>query len=493
MGTRRDVETHLVTGKTYATEEVWDCHRSIITKLYQDDRKPLKQVKLMMERDYNFHATERMYKTRLRSWGVEKKLKESEALHIAQLKGEREAMGKKTEFYIRNQRVHWERVARYLERRPDLRHKLRASAKTPANAGLDIICRTPSPSLELPAFIGGPPEVGLPEEMLRIFKGYFEGGLEGGWAIEEDMIHGFDDEFGQLRVIEMRTDLDNAITLLGMNKLEAAFRALNNSLDSLGHAIKEQDPLLFYILSYRAMQLGPTISVPVVAFIHKMHETILGPQHPLALVWSRFRCLSLELRATTLGMMAGSSVQLLKGQQGILNRVVALALGSTSNILDKPGETDISQFGELLSKYTAASEAHFAEGNYQSSCECLSVVAGIYSWGQEYELAKEELARAHSLIQDNKGNPERPWLLLELSHYEVMARLCYQTGSVDEAVAYGCKAYEHAAEHFQRQDKHQSLRAIRNLIDLYHSAGREDEAEQWCDILIANMSRKRQV
>ncbi|KAJ0306657.1 hypothetical protein COL516b_004450 [Colletotrichum fioriniae] len=151
--------------------------------------------------------------------------------------------------------------------------------------------------------------------------------------------------------------------------------------------------------------------------------------------------------------MAGSSVKLLRGQQGILNRVVALALGSTSNVLDNP--------------------------------------AGIYSWGQEYELAKEALARAHSLIQDNKGNPERPWLLLELSHYEVMARLCYQTGAVDEAVAYGCKAYEHAAEHFQRRDKHQSLRAIRNLIDLYRSAGRGDEAERWCDILIANMSRKR--
>ncbi|KAK1446941.1 hypothetical protein CCUS01_02500 [Colletotrichum cuscutae] len=435
-----------------------------------------------------------MYKTRLRSWGLEKKLKESEALHIAQLKGEREAMGKKTEFYIRNQRVHWERVARYLERRPDLRHKLRASAKTPANAGLDIICRTPSPSLELPAFIGGPPEVRLPEEMLRIFKGYFEGGLEGGWAIEEDMIHGFDDEFGQLRVIEMRTDLDNAITLLGTNKLEAAFYALNSGLDSLEHSIKEQDPLLFYILSYRTMQLGPEISDTVVTFIHRMHVTILGPSHPLALVWTRFRSLSLELRSRTLSIMAGSSVQLLKGQQGVLNRVVALALGSTSNILDRPGEVDVNQYSELLLKYSAASEAHWAAGNYQNSCECLSVVAGIFSWGQAYEVAKESLAHAHYLIQKrhHKGNPVRPWLLLELSHYAVMARRLYQTGSVDEAIAYGCKAYEHAAGHLQRQPKHQLLRAIRNLIDLYRSAGRKDEAERWCDILIANMSRKGQ-
>ncbi|KAK1658203.1 hypothetical protein BDP55DRAFT_530879, partial [Colletotrichum godetiae] len=223
----------------------------------------------------------------------------------------------------------------------------------------------------------------------------------------------------------MRTDLDNAITLLWSNKPKAAFCALNNSLDSLAYSIKEQDPLLFYILAYRTVQLGPRIFDTLVAFIHRMHETILGPQHPLALVWGRFKCLSLELRATTLSMMAGSSIQLLKGQQGILNRVVAMALGSTSTILDKPGETDVSQFSELLSKYTAASEAHWAEGNYQNSCECLSVVAGIYSWGQEYDLAKEALARAHSMVQarDNEGNPERPWLLLELSHYEVMARL----------------------------------------------------------------------
>ncbi|KAK1658202.1 Clr5 domain-containing protein, partial [Colletotrichum godetiae] len=79
MNTSRDAGAPLVTRKTYATEEVWDCHRSIITKLYQDDKRPLKQVKQIMERDYSVHATERMFKTRLRSWGVEKKLKEFEA------------------------------------------------------------------------------------------------------------------------------------------------------------------------------------------------------------------------------------------------------------------------------------------------------------------------------------------------------------------------------------------------------------------------------
>ncbi|OHE97313.1 hypothetical protein CORC01_07368 [Colletotrichum orchidophilum] len=488
------VETPLVTRKPYATDEVWDCHRSIITKLYQDDKRTLKQVKQIMERDHSFYATERMFKTRLRSWGLEKKLKETEVWHIVQLNREREARGKKSEFYIRNQRVRWERLVRYLVRRPDLRRKLGTSTQTPINADLDIICRTPSPSLDLPAFLGGPPEVRLPEEMLRIFQGYFEGGLESGWAIEEDKIHGFDEEFGQLRVVEMRTGLDNAITLLWTNKLEAAFLALNNSLDSLGHSIKEQDPLLFYILAYRTLQLGPRIADTVVDFIYEMHVAMLGHRHPLALVWSKFRCLSLELRARALTLMAGSSVQLLRGQLGILNRVVALALGSTSNVLDNPGQTDGTHFSELLLKYASASESYFAEGNYQSSCECHLVVAGIYSWGQEYELTKQSLARAHFLIQDNndsKESPERSWLRLELSYYEIMGRLSYQTGSTDEALAYGCKAYWHAAEHFQ-PNKHQLLRAIRNLIDICRQTGRGEEAERWCQVLLANMSGERQ-
>ncbi|KAK1640730.1 Clr5 domain-containing protein, partial [Colletotrichum phormii] len=80
MDTSRDTGAPLVTRKkTYATEEVWDCHRSIIAKLYQDEKMSLKQVKQIMERDYSLYATERMFKTRLRSWGLEKKLKESEA------------------------------------------------------------------------------------------------------------------------------------------------------------------------------------------------------------------------------------------------------------------------------------------------------------------------------------------------------------------------------------------------------------------------------
>ncbi|GKT48510.1 uncharacterized protein ColSpa_08691 [Colletotrichum spaethianum] len=47
----------LVTKKTYATEDVWSSHRSMITRLYRDEGKSLRQIKQIMERDHSLYAT----------------------------------------------------------------------------------------------------------------------------------------------------------------------------------------------------------------------------------------------------------------------------------------------------------------------------------------------------------------------------------------------------------------------------------------------------
>ncbi|EFQ32721.1 uncharacterized protein GLRG_07865 [Colletotrichum graminicola M1.001] len=74
-----DISVPLIIGKPFATDDIWNCHRSIITRLYRDKNKSLKQVKQIMERDYNLFATERMFKTRIKSWGLDKKFKEAES------------------------------------------------------------------------------------------------------------------------------------------------------------------------------------------------------------------------------------------------------------------------------------------------------------------------------------------------------------------------------------------------------------------------------
>lgn len=60
-------------GRRYVKlDEEWIRHRETIKALYKV--KTLKDVKAIMDRDYNFVATERMYKSRLHKWGVYKNM-----------------------------------------------------------------------------------------------------------------------------------------------------------------------------------------------------------------------------------------------------------------------------------------------------------------------------------------------------------------------------------------------------------------------------------
>lgn len=50
----------------------WDQHRDRILRLYDIEDKPLREVCEIMQRDHGFHASEKMYKTRFKNWGIHK-------------------------------------------------------------------------------------------------------------------------------------------------------------------------------------------------------------------------------------------------------------------------------------------------------------------------------------------------------------------------------------------------------------------------------------
>ncbi|KAI1434806.1 Clr5 domain-containing protein [Xylaria sp. CBS 124048] len=52
----------------WATPEDWDAHQETIRRLYLDEKRPLKDVVVIMETEYGFRATAKMYKTRLAKW-----------------------------------------------------------------------------------------------------------------------------------------------------------------------------------------------------------------------------------------------------------------------------------------------------------------------------------------------------------------------------------------------------------------------------------------
>ncbi|GKT94980.1 hypothetical protein Ct61P_12830 [Colletotrichum tofieldiae] len=111
--------------------EIWETKRPIIARLYQEEKKSLKEVMEIMQRDYHFVATVKMYKSRIWKWGLDKKLKGDEVLAIMLLKRDRDVLKKPTEFRIRGQLVDLENINRYLKRNPSLMAKFKAG-QTPS-------------------------------------------------------------------------------------------------------------------------------------------------------------------------------------------------------------------------------------------------------------------------------------------------------------------------------------------------------------------------
>ncbi|ETS78966.1 hypothetical protein PFICI_08819 [Pestalotiopsis fici W106-1] len=58
----------------YAKAEDWATHRDLITRLYWDEDRTLREVRELMKVIHGFNATEKMYKWRFKSWGLHKNL-----------------------------------------------------------------------------------------------------------------------------------------------------------------------------------------------------------------------------------------------------------------------------------------------------------------------------------------------------------------------------------------------------------------------------------
>ncbi|KAJ0114739.1 hypothetical protein J7T55_004480 [Diaporthe amygdali] len=81
-------DTHEGQPVRYASAQEWAEHKEEIRHLYMEEEMPLQQVITVMKENYNFHATAKMYKTRLRFWGFRKNISlrdglDSDAVHRA--------------------------------------------------------------------------------------------------------------------------------------------------------------------------------------------------------------------------------------------------------------------------------------------------------------------------------------------------------------------------------------------------------------------------
>lgn len=128
----------------FACEEDWVRHRHRITSLYKT--RTLQDVKAVMEKEHNFHASQRMYKARFKEWGVKKNVTAAEVHKLTQKVGKLQQQQRAGPYQItstgENERVvinvggqDVRRVQRYIKRRPKGLEGLRRDPHRP----LDVL------------------------------------------------------------------------------------------------------------------------------------------------------------------------------------------------------------------------------------------------------------------------------------------------------------------------------------------------------------------
>ncbi|KAF8248486.1 hypothetical protein K440DRAFT_493231, partial [Wilcoxina mikolae CBS 423.85] len=96
--------------------EVWEIHKETIRKLYLTEGRKLQDVSLIMDRDYNFKATQQQYKKKLKVWKFEKSLPQQKMIPMLRKQDLRLAEGKQTVFLFHRAPVSNEKLERSRKR-----------------------------------------------------------------------------------------------------------------------------------------------------------------------------------------------------------------------------------------------------------------------------------------------------------------------------------------------------------------------------------------
>ncbi|KAJ0298536.1 hypothetical protein COL5a_011999 [Colletotrichum fioriniae] len=276
--------------------EIWEAKRPIITRLYQEEKKSLKEVMEIMQRDYHFAATVKMYKSRIWKWGLDKKLKGDEVLAIMLLKRDRDLLKRPTEFRIRGQPVDLDNINRYLKRNPSLMAKFRAGQTPSVQTALEVTCRTPSPPPGPAIALAPTMEMQSTEQVLCLFRDYIDGSFSSGaWWCDfdvdcsntrfnpgdrsNDLFERVIASFALVNRCMIRGDQININSVLGP------------AFESLKEIVAAESPdfvartvcLLWYLERHHKHDLLRL----VLDYLAGLIPIVLGPHHILAHIWRR--------------------------------------------------------------------------------------------------------------------------------------------------------------------------------------------------------------
>jgi hypothetical protein len=227
-----------------------------------------------------------MYKTRIRKWGLYKNNRANEVMHMVRIKRQRATVNKDTNFYIRNAKVDWSDIQRYLNRNMTLLTKVQADGVQIGDAARGIVYRTPSPcpavAFSVPTSLYGANELG---DMAQ----------NGAWERFELMYkqhappraYAYLRRWGEVMVF--------AVHVLKNNDAFNSFQMTACGLENMRHFVAHQNGnLVFYILQLtfnRALSQKPEGGGPISItdrFVMAL-QAIFGKTYPWGPIWDSHR------------------------------------------------------------------------------------------------------------------------------------------------------------------------------------------------------------
>ncbi|KAI0201513.1 hypothetical protein F4808DRAFT_459642 [Astrocystis sublimbata] len=289
----------------WATTSDWAVHRPLITALYRDQNKTLKETMRIMEEQYEFFATLRMYKARFQQWGIEKKIKAEDAVEIFRQQMARAKDGKPSVAYIRGRKISHDRLQRYRYRAAAMvseqiimaeREMVHSPSKSSTTSSSHIVLRTPSPSPTpespptLAPQIDDPTDFKVLQECMLILADYIAGSVTSkAWQVASTAP--VPDAFTWAHYIATSQGL------ISHNRTQEGFVLLHVCYDQYKSHLANPDPF-FWLATYKAALLlahsDPALGEQFMQYASNLTSIMLPSSHPFNQVWSRINMTGLR-------------------------------------------------------------------------------------------------------------------------------------------------------------------------------------------------------
>ncbi|KAH6651982.1 Clr5 domain-containing protein [Truncatella angustata] len=286
----------------WATEQDWSAKKDLIRHLYFELQKPLKEVAHVLKDQHDFHATTKMYKSRLKEWGFRKNMTASESMKI-----QRQMYTGKANLPV-------------VGGRPLGSKRLRAQVQMQERAlGM---AKGKCARADGPRYIRPPDSIHLPEGALYETLRWSQVGLEQQWW-----------DFSSLHAtVNATTDwgvqLREAAMQISMKQNHAlGFQLLNECCAEFRSVLQQQQYVLIWAIFVVFVEMDPAneqAALSLAKFLADMCYIELGSGHSLTKLCRTIQSMGVSLAKASATSILLSQLDMFRQCSGPGNAVIAL-------------------------------------------------------------------------------------------------------------------------------------------------------------------------